>query len=145
MDAKSDTYELNRCNVEYYNNDKEDDDDWETAIIPDLRERKLLEERKKVEEADNILAEELFSGLKKSDCNQDGNQDGNQDDKSVILKKPNNKKEKLMWKEKLIENQKEKSEKIKKRKLEKTRLIDIYGEAELDEYDELYGSIQDKY
>ena len=29
--------------------------------------------------------------------------------------------------------------------MEKKRIADIYGEAELDEYDELYGSIQDKY
>ena len=32
--------------------------------FPNLREKKLIEERKKVEEADNILTEELFFGKK---------------------------------------------------------------------------------
>lgn len=119
---------INSCEIE--------EDNWENAIIPDLREKKLIEERKKVEEADNILTEELFFG-KKLEYKGD-------DNKLVYLEKE---KPKCIEnrREKLIENQKQKSEFIKKKKMEQQRFKDIYGEAELDEYYELYGSIQDKY
>jgi len=119
---------INSCEIE--------EDNWENAIIPDFREKKLIEERKKVEEADNILTEELFFG-KKLEYKGD-------DNKLVYLEKE---KPKCIEnrREKLIENQKQKSEFIKKKKMEQQRFKDIYGEAELDEYYELYGSIQDKY
>ena len=64
MVAVFDTYEF------------KEDDDWENAIIPDLiseRERKLIEERKKVEEADAELSKELFSDLKKIKYNVNDN------------------------------------------------------------------------
>lgn len=119
---------INSCEIE--------EDNWENAIIPDFREKKLIEERKKVEEADNILTEELFFG-KKLEYKGD-------DNKLVYLEKE---KPKCIEnrREKLIENQKQKSEFIKKKKMEQQRFKDIYGEAELDKYYELYGSIQDKY
>lgn len=146
MDAVFDTYELKKCGGEFvYEDDYEDD--WENAVIPDFiserernleREKKLLEERQKVEEADNNITEELFSG-KKTEYNID------EINKHVILakkEKPNGLENR---REKLIAMQKQKSELIKKRKMEQKRLKEIYGEAELDEYDELYGDIQDKY
>jgi hypothetical protein len=120
-----------------------EEDDWENVIIPDLleRERKLIEERRKVEEADAELAEELFSGIKKIEYNEYNTINDN----SIILEKKEKPKYLENRREKLIENQKQKSELLKKRKEEKKRMTDIYGEAEIDEYDELYGSIQDKY
>lgn len=117
-----------------------EEDDWENAIIPDLiseRERKLIEERKKVEEADGIIVEALFSDSQKIECNVDN--------KQIILKKKERPKDVENKREELIKNQKQKSELIKKMKAEKKRMFEIYGDAELDEYDELYGSIQDKY
>ena len=133
-----DIYDLKSCgSVMNYD---DDDDDWEHTIIPDLiseRERKLIEERKKVEEADAELAEELFSNLKKIETKIDN--------KCIILEKKEKPKCLENRREKLMESQKQKSELIKKSKMEKKRIADIYGEAELDEYDELYGSIQDKY
>jgi hypothetical protein len=122
----------NSCDVE--------EDDWENAIIPDLiseRERKLIEERKKVEEADGILVEALFSDSQKIEYNVDN--------KQIILNKKEKPKGLENRREQLIKNQKEKSELIKKMKLEKKRMLEIYGAAELDEYDEVYGYIQDKY
>ena len=118
-----------------------EEDDWENAIIPDLiseRERKLIEERKKVEEADGILVEELFLDSQKKI-------EYNVDNKQLILKKKEKPKDVENRRENLIKNQKQKSELIKKIKLEKKRIQEIYGDAELDEYDEVYGSIQDKY
>ena len=89
---------INSCEIE--------EDNWENAIIPNLREKKLIEERKKVEEADNILTEELFFG-KKLEYKVD-------DNKLVCLEKE---KPKCIEnrREKLIENQKQKSELIKKK------------------------------
>ena len=132
MDAVFDTYEF------------KEDDDWENAIIPDLiseRERKLIEERKKVEEADAELSKELFSDLKKIKYNVNDNIYN----KPVILEKKDKPKCLENRREKLIENQKQKSELIKKMKIEKNRMYEVYGDTELDEYEELYGSIQDKY
>ena len=123
----------NSCDVE--------EDDWENAIIPDLiseRERKLIEDRKKVEEADGILVEELFSDFQKKIVY-------NLDNKQIILNKKEKPKDLENRRETLIKNQKQKSELIRKMKAEKKRIFEIYGDAELDEYDEVYGSIQDKY
>ena len=121
-----DIYELKSCgSVTDY-----DEDDWEHTIIPDLiseRERKLIEERKKVEEADAELAEELFSDFKKVESKIDN--------KCIILEKKEKPKCLENRREKLMESQKQKSELIKKSKMEKKRIADIYGEAELDEYD----------
>ena len=115
-------------------------DDWEKAIIPDLiseREKILIEDRKKVEEADNNLTEELFSGKKITENNKSVIVNA-----SIIL----DKKEKPKFRrENLIETQKQKSESIKRKKLEQKRLNEIYGEAAVDEYYEMYGAIQDKY
>ena len=118
-----------------------EEDDWENAIIPDLiseRERKLIEDRKKVEEADGILVEELFSDFQKKIVY-------NVDNKQIILNKKEKPKDLENRRETLIKNQKQKSELIRKMKAEKKRILEIYGDAELDEYDEVYGSIQDKY
>jgi len=134
-----DIYELKSCgSVTNY----DDDDDWENAIIPDLisdRERILIEERKKVEEADQELSEELFSDRLKAKV------ESKIDNKCIIVEKKEKPKCLENRREKIIESQKQKSELIKKRKIEQKRMADMYGEAELDEYDELYGSIQDKY
>jgi len=134
------------------------DDDWENIEIPDLivnlqdtiknreRELKLLEERKMMEDAELVLAEDLFNK----------NQDKKQCKKIVIddlepvkfIKKDKPKEIKILQEKKrqeLQEKQKEQSQKRKAKKMEVQRLKDIYGEADLDEYDERYGNIEDKY
>lgn len=124
---------------------EEEDDDWENVKIPVLiseRERKILEERQKVEEADNILSQELFLSGKKIEYKMDNEITINKKHVNLNLQKPKCLENR---RQKLIENQKEKSELLKRKKAEQLRLKEIYGDAELDEYDELYGSIQDNY
>ena len=122
-----------------------DVDDWENMIIPDLleRERQIIEERKMMEEADAILTEELFSDKAKEP----------KESKDCILQEHNNfLPVKLIKKVKpesikylLQDKQKQISQKIRQNKEEQKRKKEIYGEPELDEYDELYGYIEDKY
>lgn len=121
----------------------EEDDDWENVKIPVLiseRERKILEERQKVEEADSILSQELFLSGEKKEYKMD-------DEITINKKQVNLQKPKCLEnrRQKLIENQKQKSELLKRKKAEQLRLKEIYGDTDLDEYDELYGSIQDNY
>jgi len=127
------------------------DDDWENTDIPDLiinlqdtiknreRELKLLEERKKMEEADLALAEQLFDKPQNKPILFDSN-------KSIKKEKP---KELKMIQEKkkteLREKQKQQSQKQKAKQELNKRLKDIFGEAEEDEYNEQYGKIEDKY
>lgn len=127
------------------------DDDWENAEIPDLlisiknkeREIKLLEERKLMEEAELVLAEELFSDKK---INESLN--------SVELikfnecLKPRSKELKILQekrRQQLEEKQKQQSIKQKAKKQQQKRQYELYGEANIDEYDEMYGYIEEKY
>lgn len=127
--------------------EEEDYDDWETYEIPDLivlqenkeRERKILDERKIMEEADAVLVENLFNSIEnvnKCDSKQSNRDFGFKPIKKEKLKTNTNTNE--------LEQKKE-SQMQRQRKEEKKRQNDIYGEAELDKYTNLYGSIEDKY
>lgn len=112
-------------------------DDWETMVIPDLlvREKQILEERKKMEEADAKLTEDLFSDNPKYNILQE-----------CVVKKEKPESTKLKCDKLLLENnQRQLSQKIIQNKEEKRRKQEIYGESELDEYDELYGYIEDTF
>lgn len=129
-------------------NDWEEDyelEDWENTIIPDTmvsvenkdREQKLLEDRKKMEEADATLIKEMFT------------EKINNNLKTEYFFKPIIKREKSKDFERrkieLMEKQKQLSQKKREEKVQKMRLIEIYGESEIDNYDEMYGNIADKY
>jgi len=137
--------------------DWSDNDDWETVAIPNLivpneKEQKILDERKIVEEADTVLAKELF--LEKPDINLENNKletknletknlennklEANKLNKSDMLERENRRK-------KQVEKQRREAEKIRKKKEEKLRQKELYGEADVDEYDEKYGGIADRY
>lgn len=135
------------------------EDDWENTEIPDLivnlqetiknkeREARLLEERKKMEDADLILSEELFDEEKRNKRTND-NLALAEPIKFVKATKEKPKELKILQEKKRQEQQekqKQQSQKQKEKKLQQKRLKDIYGEAELDEYDEMYGDIEDKY
>lgn len=127
------------------------EDDWENTEIPDLiinlqdtnknreRELKLLEERKLMEEADLALVEDLFDKNKTKNVIV-------KDLKPVKKEKPKYlQKEHEKKKEEQREKQKQESQKQKEKKKHDKKLKEIYGEAEIDEYDEMYGDIEDKY
>lgn len=135
------------------------EDDWENTEIPDLivnlqdtiknreRELKLLEERKRMEEADLALSEELFDEEKRNKRTND-NLALAEPIKFVKAKKDKPRQlqiEQDKRRQELQEKQKQQSQKQKEKKKQDKRLKDIYGEAELDEYDEMYGDIEDKY
>jgi len=132
--------------------DWSDNDDWETVAIPNLivpneKEQKILDERKIVEEADNVLAKELFLEMTEIKVIEPSN-------KLEPSKKqePSNKKENTIdllerenRRKKQVEKQRREAEKIRKKKEEKLRQKELYGEADVDEYDEKYGGIADRY
>lgn len=128
-------------------NDDYLEDEWETVVIPDLlgkkekesvseRERQILEERKLMEEADAALAEELFLNNKTRIQDKRIQDKQNHSFKPII---------KIDLQQINIENQKQESERLKKIKEDSMRIKEIYGEAEIDVYDELYGHIADPY
>lgn len=131
------------------------EDDWENNDIPDLlvtiqnkeRELKLLEERKLMEDADLALAEELFNGeLEKVD-------ESKKQELFVPVKpvKPVKEKPKGLQilqeqkKKELQEKQKQQSQKQKEKKQKEKKHRELFGEAEFDEYEEMYGHIEDQY
>jgi hypothetical protein len=128
------------------------EDDWENNEIPDLlisiqnkeRELKLLEERKLMEDADLALAEELFHGeLEKVD--------GSKTQESFVPVKPVKEKPKGLQilqeqkKKELQEKQKQQSQKQKEKKQKEKKHRELFGEAEFDEYEEMYGHLEDQY
>lgn len=144
----------------------EDDleDDWENIKIPDLiinyqetvknkeREKRLLEERKMMEEADLALTNELFDETKKQINEKNDNQyiDRLNLDKIKIVKLTKEKPEELKMlqikkRNELIEKQKLLSQKIREKKQQQQKFKELYGEAEVDIYTEMYGGIEDKY
>lgn len=142
--------------------DWSDNDDWETVDIPNLivlneKEQKILDERKIVEEADTVLAKELF--LEKPDINletknletknlETKNLETNKKEISIKEEKKINKADMLERenrRKKQVEKQRREAEKIRKKKEEKLRQKELYGEADVDEYDEKYGGIADRY
>ncbi len=111
-------------------------DDWENVIIPDLlvsvqnkeRELKLLEERKLMEDADLALSEELFNDEK---------------DKKVFVPVKKEKPKDLQ----ILQEQKRKNlqEKQQSQKQKEKKHKELFGEAEFDEYEEMYGHLEDHY
>jgi hypothetical protein len=125
------------------------EDNWENNEIPDLlvsiqnkeRELKLLEERKLMEDADLALAEELFHG----------EQEEKKEEAFVpvkLVKKEKPKDLQILQEQKrkeLQEKQKQQSQKQKEKKQKEKKHKELFGEAEFDEYDEMYGNIEDQY
>jgi hypothetical protein len=117
-----------------------EEETWENLDISELlisvenkeRERRLLEQRKLVEEADAELAEELFSKEKKELLTVHP-----QNTFKPIIKK--DKPTELLEKrqKELKDKQMEESKKRKEDKEYKMRLQEIYGEAEEDIYDNM--------
>jgi hypothetical protein len=129
------------------------EDDWENTEIPDLlvsiqnkeRELKLLEERKIMEDADLALAEELFHGEQEK-INESKKEESFVPVKFVKKEKP--KELKILQEQKrkeLQEKQRQESQKQKQKKIQKKKQEELFGEAEFDEYDDMYGHIEDKY
>ena len=128
-----------------------DVDDWETTEIPDLtinieeftknkeRELKILEQRKMMEEAELVLAEELFcenkNKLTKDHYKPQVINKKTKIDKMLIAKKI----------QELEEKQRNASRINKEKKKNDKRLAEIYGEAEPDECYEKYGYLIDKF
>jgi hypothetical protein len=124
------------------------EDDWENTI-PDLlvsiqnkeRELKLLEERKLMEDADLALAEELFHGEK-----EEKKEEAFVPVKFVKKEKPKDLQILQEQKRKeLQEKQKQQSQKQKEKKQKEKKQKELFGEAEFDEYDDMYGHIEDQY
>jgi len=122
--------------------------DWEAKAIKNLmiyietkeRETKVLKERKMMEEADAALTEDLFSNAEKEE-KKEKNEKEEKKEKKEKEKKP---KELLeQKKQQLKENQKLQSQKIRDQNAQKMRSKELYGEADVDEYEELYGNIED--
>jgi hypothetical protein len=128
------------------------EDNWENNEIPDLlvsiqnkeRELKLLEERKLMEDADLALAEELFN---------DEQEKINESKKQELFVPVKHVKEKPKGlqnlqehkRQELREKQKQQSQKQKEKKQKEKKHKELFGEAEFDEYDEMYGHIEDQY
>jgi hypothetical protein len=128
------------------------EDNWENNEIPDLlvsiqnkeRELKLLEERKLMEDADLALAEELFNDEQEK-INESKKQE------LFVPVKPVKEKPKGLQnlqehkRQELREKQKQQSQKQKEKKQKEKKHKELFGEAEFDEYDEMYGHIEDQY
>jgi hypothetical protein len=128
------------------------EDDWENNNIPDLlvsiqnkeRELKLLEERKLMEDADLALAEELFNDEQEK-INESKKQE------LFVPVKPVKEKPKDLQilqeqkRKELQEKQKQQSQKQKEKKQKEKKQKELFGEAEFDEYDDMYGHIEDQY
>jgi hypothetical protein len=130
------------------------EDNWENNEIPDLllasiqnkeRELKLLEERKLMEDADLALAEELFNGEKEK-INESKKQESFVPVKLIKKEKPKDLQILQEQKRKeLQEKQKQQSQKQKEKKKQQQKQKELFGEAEFDEYDDMYGHIEDQY
>lgn len=117
-------------------------DDLETTEIQYLlvsvknkeKELKLIEERKMIEDADIALVEDLFN--KKISIKDIG----------PVKVESKELKESKEYKNIIgKEIQKKTKTKSDRKKKQDKNLQDIYDETELDEYDELYRDIEDKY
>lgn len=123
-----------------------DDDDFDVIALMNATQneiqKKQLEERRLVEEADVKLSEELFSKTNKirlspiQDQNKIQEPSKIQTQNKVRLSPIKTRKQELIEQQRLQQKQK---------KIEKKRLTETFGEADIDVYDELYGDIADKY
>ena len=129
-------------------------DDWENDdwVPPDFSNEntntneasiKKKEEQRLVEEADAELTEDLFFSDKKA-INKIIIEQPTSSPAVPIKKKQKDNKSIIRNKEIMIE-QKKASEMNKNKKAEKKRQMEIFGQAELDEYADQYLYIEDKY
>lgn len=136
------------------------EDDWENSEIPDLlttiknkeNELKFLEEIRLMEEDGKSLVEELFDEDKRNkrindnlslvepitSCNNPSKVVKKEKPKELIVKQEKKKQEQQ-------EKQKERSQNSKAKKQLSTYLKETFGEADIDEYDEMYGDFEDKF
>lgn len=125
-------------------------EDWDDELnVQDLvetiknreRELKLLEDRKKMEDDDLVLTESLFNGENGSKI-ADSKLSVSEPIRFITDLNDSRIREIKILKTK---RQKELREREKEKRLRDNRKREIYGEASIDEYDEIYGSIADKY
>ncbi len=133
-----------------------EDDDFDVIALMNASQNEIqekqLEERRLVEESDIKLSEELFSKTNKirlspiQDQNKIQEPSKIQTQNKVRLSPIQTQETRLRplktRKLELIEQQRLQQ---KQKKLEKKRLTETFGEADIDVYDELYGDIADKY
>jgi hypothetical protein len=109
-------------------------------------QKKQLEERRLVEESDVKLSEELFSKTNKIRLSPIQEPSKIQTQNKIRLSPIQTQETRFRpiktRKQELIEQQRMQQ---KQKKLEKKRLTETFGEADIDVYDELYGDIADKY
>lgn len=129
-------------------------EDWENEdfiipvlSVPNEEQLKRLEERKLVEESDNVLAKQLFSNdeedlvyedLKKLEKNTICKQ-FQRTEKKAPIKNAVNKQHEHEEKQKVLSKQ------IKEDKLRKERERELYGEAQEDDVYAKYEDYEDKY
>jgi hypothetical protein len=139
-----------------------EDDDFDVIALMNATQnesqneiqKKQLEERRLVEESDVKISEELFSKTNKIRLSpiQEPNkiqepckiQTQNKIRLSPIQTQETRLKP-IQLQTIKSRNQEEQRLKQKQKKLEKKRLTETFGEADIDVYDELYGDIADKY
>ncbi len=115
-------------------------DDWDT-IDPEII-KKRLEERKKVEEADNELTNELFD----DNVKKQKHSSFSTSPKLALARKAPIKRNKLKIDVNLInESYKYEKQSIKNAKKELERKREIFGESHDDEIGEMSDDLQDKY
>jgi hypothetical protein len=116
----------------------DDWEDWETEeFVPlNIKQLKILEERKLVEESDNALTKELFCDEEDFDKIKIEKQ------KTPAKNNKNNKNSKISNRKQNEDKLKELSKQIKKNKANKKRAEEIFGESEY--YDE-YQEYEDKF
>ncbi len=129
----------------------DDLDDWEKEIdndntpvlnVTNKEHLKQMEERKLVEESDNILTKELFEdkSLKQVITNTNTNTNTNTtQNKEIYLKNKITKQKENEIKQKEI------AKKNKEVKLQKENEVELFGEAEAKDYYEDYEDYEDKY
>ena len=133
-----------------------EDDDFDVIALMNATQneaqKKQLEERRLVEESDVKLSEELFSKTNKIRLSPIQEPNKIQD----ISKMQTQNKVRLSpiqtqeTRFKPIKPRKQELQELqrlqqKQKKIEKKRLTETFGEADIDVYDELYGDIADKY
>jgi hypothetical protein len=126
-----------------------EDDDFDVIALMNATQtesqnelqKKQLEERRLVEESDVKLSEELFSKTNKIRLSPIQDQNKIQEPSKIQTQN----KVRLSIKTRKLELIEQQRMQQKQKKLEKKRLTETFGEADIDVYDELYGDIADKY
>ena len=117
------------------------EDDWENIVVSDLlleREKKLLDERRKVEESDVELSKDLFSH------DYQGSPLLFTKEKPITIEIPRTIENPITRPNySRVKNQIQQKNKLKK--IQNKRITEIFGESNIDYHYELYGHIEDKY